>query len=143
MHFFITLYVAYLSIHRLRYLMYIGYNEYTYVYPVWTYQLIHAPILCISNNLLYVYMQIPSVLRHFFFFFFLCSAKIKWVYRLCFELFYIELITIYYGYPVCYMITWIKKDSNKPQFIPNFYIEIKVQTSPKLSYMKRHNGSLC
>lgn len=34
MHFFITLYVAYLSIHRLRYLMYIGYNEYTYVYPV-------------------------------------------------------------------------------------------------------------
>lgn len=78
-----------------------------------------------------------------FFFFFLCSAKIKWVYRLCFELFYIELITIYYGYPVCYMITWIKKDSNKPQFIPNFYIEIKVQTSPKLSYMKRHNGSLC
>lgn len=73
MHFSIssyTLYVAYSFIHRLRYVMYIGYIEYTYVYLVWTYQL--KPILCISNIILYVYMQICSVIRRFFFVCVLC-----------------------------------------------------------------------
>lgn len=68
MHFSITLYtlyVAYSFIHRLRYVMYIGYIEYTYVYLVWTYQL--KPILCISNIIIYVYMQICSIIRRFFF----------------------------------------------------------------------------
>lgn len=68
MHFSIssyTLYVAYSFIHRLRYVMYIGYIEYTYVYLVWTYQL--KTILCISNIILYVYMQICSVIRRVFF----------------------------------------------------------------------------
>lgn len=56
MHFSITLYtlyVAYSFIHRLRYVMYIGYNEYTNVYLVWTYQLkpIHLT-LCIYANIL-------------------------------------------------------------------------------------------
>lgn len=102
MHFSITLYtlyVAYSFIHRLRYVMYIGYIEYTYVYLVWTYQL--KTILCISNIILYVYMQICSVIRRFFLC--VCSAKWDWVNRLCLNFFYIEPITFYYGDPACYM----------------------------------------
>lgn len=79
MHFSITsytLYVAYSFIHRLRYVMYIGYNEYTNVYLVWTYQLkpIHLT-LCIYANIL----RSPP--------FFVCSAKWNGVYRLCLNCF--------------------------------------------------------
>lgn len=103
MHFPITLYtlyVAYSFIHRLRYVMYIGYIEYTYVYLVWTYQL--KPILCISNIILYVYMQICSVIRRFFF---VCALlnEIELIAYDWFFFFYIEPITFYYGDPACYV----------------------------------------
>lgn len=113
MHFSITLYtlyVAYSFIHRLRYVMYIGYIEYTNVYLVWTYQL--KPILCISNIILYVYMQICSVIRRFFLC--VCSAKWDWVNRLCLNFFLHRTNYILLRWPG--LLRELKWNLNKPKF---------------------------
>lgn len=114
-----TLYVAYLFIHRLRYVMYIGYIEYTYVYLVWTYQL--KPILCISNIILYVYMQICSVIRRFLVFFLCVCALLN-------EIELIAYVWIFFLHRTNYiLLRWpglsheLKWNLNKPKF---FYIEI-------------------
>lgn len=132
MHFSIssyTLYVAYSFIHRLRYVMYIGYIEYTYVYLVWTYQL--KPILCISNIILYVYMQICSVIRRFFFLC-VCSAKWDWVNRLCLNFFLHR--TNYILLRWSGLLRELKWNLNKPKFF--LYWNLSILISPNLSYIK-------
>lgn len=131
MHFSIssyTLYVAYSFIHRLRYVMYIGYIEYTYVYLVWTYQL--KPILCISNIILYVYMQICSVIRRFFLC--VCSAKWDWVNRLCLNFFLHR--TNYILLRWSGLLRELKWNLNKPKFF--LYWNLSILISPNLSYIK-------
>lgn len=131
MHFPITLYtlyVAYSFIHRLRYVMYIGYIEYTYVYLVWTYQL--KPILCISNIILYVYMQICSVIRRFFLC--VCSAKWDWVNRLCLNFFLHR--TNYILLRWSGLLRELKWNLNKPKFF--LYWNLSILISPNLSYIK-------
>lgn len=131
MHFYIssyTLYVAYSFIHRLRYVMYIGYIEYTYVYLVWTYQL--KPILCISNIILYVYMQICSVIRRFFLS--VCSAKWDWVNRLCLNFFLHRTNHILLRWSG--LLRELKWNLNKPKFF--LYWNLSILISPNLSYIK-------
>lgn len=131
MHFSIssyTLYVAYSFIHRLRYVMYIGYIEYTYVYLVWTYQL--KPILCISNIILYVYMQICSVIRRVFLC--VCSAKWDWVNRLCLNFFLHR--TNYILLRWSGLLRELKWNLNKPNFF--LYWNLSILISPNLSYIK-------
>lgn len=124
-----TLYVAYSFIHRLRYVMYIGYIEYTYVYLVWTYQL--KPILCISNIILYVYMQICSVIRRFFF----CVCA------LLNEIELIAYVWIFFLHRTNYiLLRWsgllreLKWNLNKPKFF--LYWNLSILISPNLSYIK-------
>lgn len=100
----------------------------TYVYLVWTYQL--KPILCISNIILYVYMQICSVIRRFFLC--VCSAKWDWVNRLCLNFFLHR--TNYILLRWSGLLRELKWNLNKPKFF--LYWNLSILISPNLSYIK-------